>query len=303
MFEQYKPLKLGESVLVLKDKDTGFLIACEKDEKQKDVKYAFEMGGYARSIGVPSADSAFLSSGQGAMFSSYAANLLKSYVALAGSKAKELESRIDDVHKEMTLPLKIEPVRKRNWNVILSTVGITLTWPLANLGVLGYLMYKSAAGTSRHGDGYLLMGTFFAPAGLPNAINELIRPSVKGNKITNKSLLHSKSSGYRPAIDFFESEDDKKESLDFFGDSSGVFLDLIFEDGFMLPSGQIPCGAGYVRESFAKAKYFLEVDKKLVFEARQCAQKRDLSWAEWRDIRDNFDRQELSDILKSLRFV
>lgn len=301
-----KQERIGDNLIVLEA--GNYAIGCERafDKGRIDIKFTpfANMNTMPCTQRLPIGDNAtYLSNGKYARLSNEAYDAFNRYIPMIPNPLQPIEDRIEEAYRKMIEPLEITPVHRREWRGLLSiagVLGITAIWPLAVLGTLTYCMLKRP---QEHGDGYLVMAAVMAPAMLPSMIKEMAKemahPSVKGYRIKNKSLLKQESGGCRPAIDFHSWDD--KETPDFFGDCSGAFLRLIFSDCFELPGGFIPEGADYVKERFNNAGYFLEADKKLVEEARQCSKEIHEEYRKWHEFQKGVSREELAGILKEWR--
>ena len=263
-FEKYKK---GEQAIVSRGvniKDRG-----------DDIKYEL-LDNYSMPPAPANFNACFLSDDKGTYFTVEAGRLFYDFPKTLKSPIKEIEAERQETYDNIIEPLGIKPVHGRNWAFSLSTIGLTLTYPISMPIYYAYHRIKHGESVA-HTPLYFLFTAI--PSMFPEAVKELIKPDRKGYKITNKQLVKPTPDSSSLGIELHErNEDEESESLDFFGDGSGdnPYLSLHFPDGLRLCNGHA---------------YYLSLE-----------QKENEEWQKYRDFKRSVKKEDVKELLDSLNF-
>ena len=283
--------RLDESVLVFKLKN-GFAVGCEKGSNE-ETKFAALSGQSDLSLGH---NARLVASGDHTSFSSGAKRTLDDFTKTMENPISQIESEMEEMYDRILEPIEIQPVHKRNFGYALPIVGITLTYPVS--APLTYLFYRAKG--IRDIDGVdILFAVLATPFLFPGAVGELVSPSVKGVRITNKEVFSDKPEGDEYVGIFTYG----KLNPDFFGDSSCVtgrkaYLQVVFPDGLQLLEGHAfyPENGNHYRS----ARHFLKTDKGLIDGFYSIREREEQVRKGWCDFRDNLKPEEVGAVLRTL---
>lgn len=287
--------RLDESVLVLELRN-GFAVGCENGNSE-ETKFA-AISNVGSMSDLPFGDNAkFVASGDYASFSTDAKRTLDDFAKGMENPLSPIKSEMEGTYDRILEPVDIQHVHKRNFSYALPIIGITLTYPVS--APLTYLFYRAKG--IRDIDGVdILVPVLATPFQFPDAVRELVSPSVKGVKIKNKEIFSDKPDG----DDYVGISTYGELDLDFFGDSSSVngrkaYLQVVFPDGLKLSEGCAfyPANGNHYRS----ARHFLKTDRGLIDEVYSMREREDQIWKGWRDFRDNLKPEEVGAVLRTLK--
>ena len=286
--------RIDESVLVLELRN-GFAIGCENDATE-GTKFA-AISNLGSNSELPFGHNANLvSSGDYASFSIDAKKTLDDFAKGMENPLSPVESEMGEAYDGILEPVDVQPVHKRNFGYALPIVGMTLSYPVS--APLTYLFYRARG--IRDIDGVnILVPVLATPFQFPDAVRELVSPSVKGVRITNKKVFSNKPEG----DDYVGISTYGELNLDFFGDSSSVngrkaYLQVVFPDGLELSENHAfypPNGNQY-----HSAKHFLRTERKLINRVYSLREQEQQIYKGWRDFRENLKPKEVDAVLKTL---
>ncbi len=250
--------KLGENLMVV-ELENGFSVAYEgkgigekicseyghKSESQEgEVVYAILRGGHSYSCYQVGTDKC-------ASFSKEAKEKVESYLSSLGSESTtaSLESKIPEIYAGVTKPLGIKECRCRDWNEIKFWGKAMLVWPIS--------MYYAFIDRDKRCCNDGLLGAVLAPLFVPHILFNLVWPTKKAKKITNKKAVTKNRQNGDAAIVFCGEYVGEKATLKRF-DS----LDIIFEDGLFI-SGRHLFKDDDNKEEYKEAKRFIKLDSNL----------------------------------------
>lgn len=246
-------------------------------------------------------------------FSDEAKDKLEDYTKDFSNPLKNIKRDVQKIYDEILEQVKIEPIRKREYDAIfyplIGTLGLPLFVPLA----YSYAKFKKITNdTSRH-DWLPLMIALSQPFYLKSAVKELIYPSIKGVKISNKEALLTNVKGENyVGVKYGAFE---KEFPDFFhcktlDNKIKPSLSLVFPDGIIVDNDSASykfsedfVGRGDKGNYYEKIKYFLPIKPGTKEEIERLVKDKSFLDKGYRGFRKNFDKKEVKEYCKSINLI